>query len=109
MNIKLIKYKILIVLILYGNTEMGARVWSKSGNLICVSHFFRSINLFSKGPVHRFATCSELPSNISTMRILHYKQGPSNVLRDLFSSININEGGYVETLHKPFICSKEQQ
>ena len=54
-----------------GNSEMGVHKCSDLGNLICVRHLFRSLartifvlyDFFKK----TYATCSELPSDISTM------------------------------------------
>ena len=57
--------------ILVGNSEVGAHVWSEIGNVSYVRHLFRSrANLIFFHKIHVFlhtcATCSELPSNVST-------------------------------------------
>ena len=65
----------MIKLLLDGNSESGAHVWSGTGNLICLRHLLRftavgSLCFFlQKTPafLHRFPTCSELPSDISIM------------------------------------------
>ena len=52
------------------HSEIGAQVWSKFGNLICLRHLFRSTTvenlalIFYKRPVlhHMYTTCSEWPS-----------------------------------------------
>ena len=66
--------KIEMVLISDGNSEIGAHVLSKkSGNLICLRHLFGSravANHFLPIFLHTYETCSELRSNISTMKPL---------------------------------------
>ena len=57
-----------MVFILDGNSEMGAHVLGKFGNLICLRHWFSSrvdTDLIFSG--HNCATCSDIPSNIITM------------------------------------------
>ena len=60
----------IMILILDGNSEIVAHVYSKIGNLICLRHLFRvAIIIFKKRPIllHTCATCYELPSKISTI------------------------------------------
>ena len=69
----------------HGHSETGVRVWSEIGYLTCLRHLFRSrvatikIEFFSLKKryffLHTCASCSKLPSNISTMPniIPHYK------------------------------------
>ena len=62
-----------MVLILDGNSEIGAHVWSDLGyliRLICLMHIKQSKIFFLQiRPIfrHACAICSELPSNLSTM------------------------------------------
>ena len=63
-----------MVIILNGNPEVGAHVWSEINNLTCLRHLSRSravriLKLFSRQYIFSLtcAMCSELPSNISTM------------------------------------------
>ena len=68
------------VLILDGNSEKGAHARSNICHLICLRHSIRSSavtkSFFFKSENNFFlyALCSELPSNISTMRYV----GPFN-------------------------------
>ena len=70
-------YIISLVLILYGNSGMGAHLWSDLSYLICLRHLLRSravtkIDFCSpKRPIylHTCAMCFEVLSNISTMII----------------------------------------
>ena len=57
-----------MVLISDGNSEIGSHVWSNHCYLLCLRHsiqifFLRKYVFF----LHACATCSELPSNISTV------------------------------------------
>ena len=63
-----------MVLTLDGSSEHGANIWSKSGIAICWRHLVTSYE--SSNPIfflektyflHKCATSSELPSNVSTM------------------------------------------
>ena len=56
-----------MVLILDGNSEIGAHVWSDIGYSIRLSHLFSARAITNLILLHTCATCSELPSNISTM------------------------------------------
>ena len=63
-----------MVLILDGSTEHCANIWRKSGISKCVRHSVTltessNPNFFRIKPtlLHTYATCSELPSYISTM------------------------------------------
>ena len=59
-----------MVLILDGNSEIGAHVWSNLCYLICLRHLIRSktvTNLIFPIFLHACATCSKLPSDISNM------------------------------------------
>ena len=68
----------ILVLILNGNSEIGAHVKSNLCHLNCLMHLNRSkavtTRIFSLcQKLHVCATCSKLPSNISTMaRLDHY-------------------------------------
>ena len=61
--------------ILDGNIEIGAHVWTKICNLICLMHLeleqSQIGSLFRKNPVflHTCARCSELSSNKSAMTL----------------------------------------
>ena len=63
------------ILLCDGKSEIGGHGWSDLGCMICARHLFNSREVtkrffFSlKRPIslHIHATCSELPSNISTM------------------------------------------
>ena len=65
----------ILVLILDGNPEIGANVRSNLSYLICSRHLIRSRNVTDRiffSPkitifLHACDTCSELPSNISTI------------------------------------------
>ena len=52
-----------MVFISDGNSEIGAHVWSKFGNLSWLRHLFKSGILKSSVYLLTCATCSELPSN----------------------------------------------
>ena len=86
-----------MLLLLLGKSEIGPQVWSDIGYLNCLRHLFGSrvviyiwhfVLLSEKTYLHTCATCSELPSNISTMKkpvslcfiILHKKQALSTLL-----------------------------
>ena len=66
-----------MVHILEGDSEIGAHVRSKLGFRICLRHLIRSrlvtnrIFFSAKRPIflHACATCSELPSKVSIMKL----------------------------------------
>ena len=60
------EHAIFMVIILDSNLEIVAHIMSILCNLIYLRHFVRSIFVFRKD-LHAFATCTELPSNISTI------------------------------------------
>ena len=63
-------YAICIVIILDGNSEIGVHFTKNHWYLICLRHLITNRILFTmKRPIffHVCTTCSELPSNISTM------------------------------------------
>ena len=59
-----------MVLILGGNSEIGAHARSNVYYLICIRHLSDSL----KSPIFLYAcnACSELPSNTGTMDIYEY-------------------------------------
>ena len=63
----------IMLLILAVNSEKAAHMLSEIGKLICLSQFFEKH--FYKIPVffHTCATCSEIPSNRSTMEEIKNK------------------------------------
>ena len=64
-----------MVLILVVNSVIGAHLWSDLGYLICLRYWVKSgavaylISFLQKRPIflHTWATCSKIPSIISTM------------------------------------------
>ena len=80
-----------MVLILDGNSEIIAYLWSDLGYLICLTHLFRSssatnmILYFRIRPFLRYTctTCSELPSSISTMVVGGSYKNPKSIIKQI--------------------------
>ena len=67
--------QIVTVLMLDGNSEIGAYLWSEIGHLIGLRHSFRSTAVQNLKSIYKYACftshlCKVLPSDTSTMQII---------------------------------------